>query len=172
MNGLKSWVYFLAHYIDFFLSATVSIIIFLLVAAIFRLEIVAINPGPIIIILLVWINAAISLSFAISTLFGNARNALVGSFLVLLLSIVISIAATAIWNNDPPSPYFIWPPLACYTAVGIINTRAVSLAAPALTVGTMNTSPKLLTAIYYLLVGWVIFFLIALYGHVLYSSLR
>lgn len=167
MNGLKSWIYFLAHYVDFLISATISMTIFLIVAAIFRLEIVSISPGPIILVLLVWINTAISLSFAISTLFGNARNALVGAFLVLLMSIVIAIAATAIWNNDPPSPYFIWPPFACYTAVGIINSRAVSLTAPALTVGTMNTSPGLLTAIYYLLVEWVVFFLIAIYGHVL-----
>ena len=87
------------------------------------------------------------------------------------MSIVISIAATAIWNNDPPSPYFIWLLFVCYTTVGIINTRTVSLAAPALTVGTMNTSPKLLMAIYYLVIEWVIFFLIAIYGQALYSSL-
>ena len=166
MNGLKSWIYFLAHYLDFFLSAVISMAIFLLVAAAFRLEIVSINPGPIIILLIVWINTAISLSFAISTLFGNARNALVGTFLVLLMSIVISIAATAIWNNDPPAPYFIWPPFACYTAVGIINSAAVSLSAPALTASTMGDGGMLLTAIYYLLVEWIVFFLIAIYGQV------
>lgn len=166
MNGLKSWTYFLAHYVDFLLSAAISMIIFLLVAAAFRLEIVSIDPGPISILLLVWINTAISLSFAISTLFGNARNALIGTFLILLMSIVISIAATAIWNNDPPSPYFIWPPFACYTAVGIINTRAVMLDAPVLTVSTMSDGGKLLTAIYYLLVEWVVFLLIAIYGNV------
>jgi len=166
MNGLKSWIYFLAHYLDFFLSATISMCIFLLVAAAFRLEIVSISPGPIIILLLVWINTAISLSFAISTIFGNARNALVGTFLVLLMSIVISIAATAIWNNEPPAPYFIWPPFACYTAVGIINSAAVSLDAPALTAATMGDGGMLLTAIYYLLVEWVVFFLIAIYGQV------
>ena len=166
MNGLKSWTYFLAHYVDFFISAAISMIIFLLVAAAFRLEIVSIDPGPISILLLVWINTAISLSFAISTLFGNARNALIGTFLILLMSIVISIAATAIWNNDPPSPYFIWPPFACYTAVGIINTRAVMLDAPVLTVSTMSDGGKLLTAIYYLLVEWVVFLLIAIYGNV------
>ena len=166
MNGLKSWIYFLAHYLDFLLSALVSMAIFLLVAAAFRLEIVSINPAPIIILLIVWINTAISLSFAISTIFGNARNALVGTFLVLLMSIVISIAATAIWNNDPPAPFFIWPPFACYTAVGIINSRAVSLDAPALTGSTMSDGGKLLTAIYYLLVEWVVFFLIAIYGQV------
>jgi hypothetical protein len=169
MNGLKSWTYFLAHYVDFFLSAILSMSIFLLIAAAIRLEIVSINPGPIIIILTIWINTAISLSFAISTLFGNARNALVGTFLVLLMSIVISIAATAIWNNDPPSPYFIWPPFACYTAVGIINSRAVSLDAPALTTSTMGDGGKLFLAIYYLLVEWVAFFLIAIYGHVIPS---
>src|ERR1700735_3798742 len=158
MNGLKSWIYFLAHYVDFFLSATASMAIFLLVAAAFRLEIVSINPGPIIIVLLVWTNTAISLSFAISTLFGNARNALIGTFLVLLMSIVISIAAVAIWDNNPPSPYFIWPPFACYTAVGIINSRAVGLDQPALTGSTMTDGGKLLTAIYYLLVEWVVFF--------------
>jgi hypothetical protein len=141
-------------------------IIFLLVAAAFRLEIVSINPGPICILLIVWINTAIALSFAISTIFGNARNALIGTFLVLLMSIVISIAATAIWNNDPPSPYFIWPPFACYAAVGIINTRAVMLNAPALTAGTMSDGGKLLTAIYYLVVEWFVFLLIAIYGHV------
>jgi len=47
-NELILWIYFLAHYIDFFLSAMLSIVIVLIVAAIFRLEIVAINPGPII----------------------------------------------------------------------------------------------------------------------------
>jgi hypothetical protein len=166
MNGLKTWIYFLAHYVDFLLSATISMTIFLLMAGAFRLEIVSINPGPIIILSIIWINTAISLSFAISTLFGNARNALVGSFLVLLMSIVISIAATAIWNNDPPSPYFIWPPFACYSAVGIINSRAVSLNAPALTASTMGDGGKLLTAIYYLLVEWIVFFLIAIYGQV------
>jgi len=50
--------------------------------------------------------------------------------------------------------------------IGIINTRAVSLDAPALTVSTMSDGGKLLTAIYYLLVEWVVFFLIAIYGHV------
>src|SRR5271154_4497372 len=166
MNGLKSWIYFLAHYLDFLLSAVISMAIFLLVAAAFRLEIVSINPGPIIIVLIVWVNTAISLSFAISALFGNARNALVGTFLVLLMSIVISVAATAIWNNDPPSAYFIWPPFACYAAVGIINSRAVGLDQPVLTVTTMSGGGKLLTAIYYLLVEWVVFLLIAIYGHV------
>lgn len=86
------------------------------------------------------------------------------------MSIVISIAATAIWNNDPPSPYFIWPPFACYTAVGIINSAAVSLDAPALTAATMGDGGMLLTAIYYLLVEWVVFFLIAIYGQVSPSS--
>jgi hypothetical protein len=166
MNGLKSWIYFLAHYVDFLISAFLSMAIFLLAAAAFRLEIVSINPGPIIILLIVWINTAISLSFAMSALFGNARNALVGTFLVLLMSIVISIAATAIWDNDPPSPYFIWPPFACYTAVGIINSRAVSLDAPVLTASTMGDGGNLLTTIYYLLVEWVIFFLVAIYGQV------
>jgi ABC-2 family transporter protein len=166
MNGLKSWIYFLAHYLDFLLSASISMLIFLLVAAIFHLEIVSINPGPIILLLIIWINTAISLSFAISTLFGNARNALVGTFLVLLMSIVISIAAVAIWDNNPPSPYFIWPPFACYTAVGIINSRAVGLDAPALTASTMGDGGELLIAIYYLLVEWVVFFLIAIYGQV------
>jgi hypothetical protein len=164
MNGLKSWTYILAHYTDFLISAFISMSIFLLVAAAFRLEIVSISAGPIIILLLVWINTAITLSFAISTVFSNARNALVGTFLILLMSIVISIAATAIWTNDPPSAFFIWPPFACYTAIGIINTRAVGLAAPVLTVGTMNTGGKLLTAIYYLLVEWAVFLLIAIYG--------
>src|SRR5437762_12621000 len=166
MNGLKLWIYFLANYVDLFVSAISSMSIFLLMAAAFRLEIVSINPGPIIILLLVWVNTAISLSFAISTLFGNARNALVGTFLVLLISIVISIAATAIWNNDPPSAYFIWPPFACYTAVGIINSRAVSLDAPALTPATMEDGGKLLTAILYLVVEWALFFLLAVYGQV------
>jgi hypothetical protein len=166
MNGLKSWIYLLAHYVDFLISAIVSMIIFLLVAAAFRLEIVSINPAPIIILLIVWINTAISLSFAISTIFGNARNALVGTFLVLLMSIVISIAATAIWNNDPPAAFFIWPPFACYTAVGIINSRAVGLDAPVLTGSTIGDGGKLLTAIYYLLVEWVVFFLFAVYGQV------
>src|SRR6266516_358820 len=105
MNGLKTWLYFLAHYMDFALSAGVSMVIFLLMALAFHLEIISINPGPIIILLLIWINTAISLSFALSSIFDNARNALVGTFILLLMSIVISISAAAIWDNQPPSPF-------------------------------------------------------------------
>ena len=49
---MKSSVYFLAQYADFLLSAGVAMIIFLIIAAAFRLEIVSISPEPIIIILL------------------------------------------------------------------------------------------------------------------------
>jgi hypothetical protein len=166
MNGLKTWIYFLAHYIDFLICAGASMIVFLIVAAAFRLEIVSINPGPIIILLLVWINTAISLSIAISSLFDNARNALLGTFIILLLSIVISIASAGIWDNNPPSAFFIWPPFACYTAISIINSRAISLAAPAVTARTIGNEPKLWTAIVFLVVEWVIFFLLAIYGEV------
>lgn len=169
MNGLKTWVYFLAHYLDFALSAALSMIIFLLMAVAFRLEIVSINPGPIIILLIVWLNTAISLSFALSSIFDNARNALIGTFIILLMSIVISIAAAAIWDNEPPSPFFIWPPFACYTAVSIINARAISLDAPAITIQTIGKDHKLVAAILYLSVEWVIFFLLAIYGQVIIS---
>jgi len=40
------------------------------------------------------------------------------------------------------------------------------LDAPALTAATMHDGGKLLTAIYYLVVEWFIFLLIAIYGHV------
>lgn len=166
MNGLKTWIYFLAHYLDFLICALSSMIIFLIVAAAFRLEIVSINPGPIIILLIIWINTAISLSIAISSLFDNARNALLGTFILLLLSIVISIAAAGIWDNDPPSAFFIWPPFACYTAISIINSRAISLAAPAITVQTIGRETKLWTAMVYLVVEWIVFFLLAVYGEV------
>ena len=166
MNGLSNWVYFLSHYIDFALSATASMIIFLVMATAFSLEIVSISPGPIIILLLVWVNTAISLSFAISCLFDKARNALVGTFIVLLMSIVISIAAAAIWESDPPGPFFLWPPFACYTAVGIINSRAIKLDAPALTTQTMGSDRKLVTALTYLSVEWIVFLLLAMYGEV------
>ncbi len=141
-------------------------VIFLLMALAFHLEIISINPGPIIILLLIWINTAISLSFALSSIFDNARNALVGTFILLLMSIVISISAAAIWDNQPPSPFFIWPPFACYTAVAIINARAISLDAPALTVHTIGNEPKLVSAIAYLAVEWILFFLLAMYGEV------
>jgi hypothetical protein len=166
MNGLKTWVYFLAHYMDFALSSALSMIIFLLIAKAFRLEIVSINAGPIIILLIVWLNTAISLSFALSSIFDNARNALIGTFIILLMSIVISIAAAAIWDDEPPSPFFIWPPFAFYTAVSIINSRAISLDAPAITSQTMGKDQKLVAAIAYLTVEWVVFFLLAIYGEV------
>jgi hypothetical protein len=140
------------------------------VAAAFRLEIVSVNPGPIIILLLVWINTAISLSIAISSLFDNARNALLGTFIILLLSIVISIASAGIWDNNPPSAFFIWPPFACYTAISIINSRAISLAAPAITAQTIGKEPKLWMAIVYLVVEWIVFFLLAIYGEVYHGD--
>lgn len=167
MNGLKAWVYFLAYYIDFVLSAAISAVVFLLFAAIFRLEVVSINPGPVILLLLVWINTAVSLSFALSALWGNARNALIATFLLLLISIFICGAAISVWNVTLPNAFFIWPMFACYTALSIINVRAISLGQPALTIQTMSSEPKLVAALAYLAVEWVIFLLLAFYGHVL-----
>jgi hypothetical protein len=68
MNGLKPWLYFIAHYVEFFVSGLIALTVFLIFARIFRLEIVSISPGPVIVLLLVWLNTAITLSFAISVL--------------------------------------------------------------------------------------------------------
>ena len=69
MNGLKPWLYLVAHYIEFFISGALALTVFLIVARLFRLEIVSINAGPVIILLLVWLNVAIAFSFAISVLY-------------------------------------------------------------------------------------------------------
>ena len=71
MNGLKPWLYLVAHYIEFFISGALALTIFLIVARLFRLEIVSINAGPVIVLLLVWLNVAIAFSFAISVLYVN-----------------------------------------------------------------------------------------------------
>lgn len=128
------------------------------------MEIVSINAGPVVITLLIWINTAISLSFFLSAFFSNARNALLGTFIILLMSIFISVSAVAIWDISPPDPYFLWPPFACYTALGIINARAINLDSPALTVQTMGVDGKLKSALLYLFVEWIAFLAFAVYA--------
>ncbi len=168
MAGLSLRTYFFTRYFEFLLLELISMVVFLLVALAFRLEIISIHAGPIILVIFVWINTAVVFAFFLAAFFSRSRNALVSIFTMLLLSIVIFIAATAIWDDDPSPAFFIFPPFAAYSALGAINDAAIRQGAPAMTASTMTNVVRV--AIYFMLGEWAVFGIFSGYFHVVVQS--
>jgi hypothetical protein len=80
MNGLKTWTYYLSHYIHFYMLHILSSAIFLLIGAAVRMDMfVKTEPGVLILMFFIWGHNQISLAFFLATIFNKSRNAL-GNF--------------------------------------------------------------------------------------------
>lgn len=80
--------------------------------------------GVLILIFFMWGHAQVALSFFFGSIFARSRTALVISFLVILCSVLVSLAADALFEEGAPSAYFIWPPFAFYRILAVVNTAA------------------------------------------------
>jgi hypothetical protein len=80
----------------------------------------------------------ISLAFFFATLSNKSRLALLSTFLVVLCSVVISLATVDLFiDTQAPWLYLCWPPFAFYRALTVINTASYD---PSLVVNFTNTS--------------------------------
>jgi hypothetical protein len=121
MNGMRTWAYYLSHYLTFFVLYTISALIFLISGGVAKMTLFTLtDKGLLALLFFLWGQNQISLAFFFSTLFNKSRFALVIVFLIVLCCVIISLVIDQLFLFDPcPSGYFVWPPF------GTMNSRSI-----------------------------------------------
>ena len=164
MNGLKTWVYYLANFCHFYLLHILASAIFIIMGRITKLDFFTkTEAGVIVILFAVWGLAQIALAFFISVFFNNSRNSLVLSFLLVLTGVVVAEAANALFTSRAPFAMSLWPPFAFYRGLNVINVASYASNATPYTVAMLTGSDEVLASIIFLIVETIIFNLLAVY---------
>ncbi|TPX73229.1 hypothetical protein CcCBS67573_g05503 [Chytriomyces confervae] len=126
MNGVKSWAYYITHYVTFFVLFIFSTLVFIVVGRVTKLDMFT-KTAPFVLIALffLWGNVQIALAFLLATLFSKSRIALVMTFLVVLVGVVISLVLSDLYEDSFQFPVLnIWPPFAFYRGLSLMNTAS------------------------------------------------
>lgn len=161
MHGLSTFTYYLTHYLHFFTLQIISSIIFVISGAIFQLKFfIGTDPGVYLILLFLWANTMVVLSFVLSLFFKKSRFALIMTFVIVILSANVSSLSNIIFQYEvPPNAWFIWPLFAFYEGLNQIGTAAGSSYRLPYQMSDLQGNDPVLTIILYLLVEF--FLLIA-----------
>eukprot|EP00842_Homolaphlyctis_polyrhiza_P004811 jgi/Hompol1/5330/HPOL_004344-RA len=128
MNGMKTWSYYLSHYITFYILYAVSVIFFVVPGLAINLSLFTqTSPALLFVLFFLWGHAQIALSLFFSSLFNRTRFALIVVFLIVLSSVIISLAFPNLYPDQQlPVAYFIWPPFAFYRSLDVLNVASYS----------------------------------------------
>ncbi|RHZ90058.1 hypothetical protein Glove_8g107 [Diversispora epigaea] len=174
MNGLKSFTYFLSHYIHFYTLHIITSIVFVVTGLFFKMEIFTkTQPGVYILLLFIWGHIEIALAFFFSCFFSKSRTALVVSFLIVLCGIIVSIAITYTSRqskSEIPNGYNIWPPFAFCNALSEINYQSVSKTEEAYRMSDLIMGNPVLKSFIYMTVEYFVFILLAIYLNIVIPS--
>ncbi|KAF9976452.1 hypothetical protein BGZ73_008587 [Actinomortierella ambigua] len=123
MSGLKSFTYYVAHYIHFYALHLLSSIMFVLAGLAFKLPLFTkVEAGVFILVFFFWGHVQIALAFFLSCFFSKSRTALVIVFLLVLCGVIVAIATETIFEEDAaPLGYFVWPAFAFYRALSVMS---------------------------------------------------
>ncbi|PVU86199.1 hypothetical protein BB561_006788 [Smittium simulii] len=164
MNGLKYIYYYLSHYIHFFILTMLAGAFFLGAGIGFKLEMfVETSLGLLILLLVIWGNVQISLSFFFATFFNQAKVAQVIVNLIIVWGVIIDATISFIFTTKSPLPYLIWPPFAVYRAIAKMNAAAVSTERPGYRFSDLKPGDEVFNAFIALGISWVVFMAIAVY---------
>ncbi|RKP20418.1 hypothetical protein ROZALSC1DRAFT_28087 [Rozella allomycis CSF55] len=164
MNGLKSFPYYATHFIHFYILQLISSLIFIIVGVIFQMEFfIQTDPGVYVILFLLWNFAMISLSFFLSLFFDHSRTGVVVTFLVLLCGVVVNLAATMLFDKSAPLAFFIWPPLAFYRALTVINIASFTADASPYKMSSLTLDNEVSIILMFLAIEGLIFLILTVY---------
>ena len=165
MNGMKTWAYYLSHYVTFFILFALSSSIFLL-SGVFSSLTLFTRTDPLLLVFLfaVWGNVQIAMAFTLSTVFNKGRIALVISFLLVLCSVIVSLVIGQLFTDDrAPSALFLWPPFAFYRVLNLINFATLDVALRPYTFSDLVGDNEVATATWFMFVEIPAFFFLAYY---------
>ncbi|OLY82583.1 ABC transporter A family member 9 [Smittium mucronatum] len=171
MNGLKLSYYYLSHYLHFFILSLWSFVFFLISGRIFKLEMFNQSSiGVLVILLIIWANAMISVSFFLSSIFKKSGSSQVLVYLIVLWGVIIDSAISFIYTNSPPLAYLIWPPFAMYRAMSRLNAVAISTERPGYTFSDIVPGDDVFNCIIALIIGWFVYLILAVYLNLVIGS--
>ncbi|KAJ3180018.1 hypothetical protein HDU87_002241 [Geranomyces variabilis] len=165
MNGLRAWTYWAAHYVHFFCLHVLSSLVFVIAGRATKMELFTLtSAGVIFLVLFMWGHAQIALSFVMGSMFSRARTGLVVSFLIILCSVLVSLASDTLFvTGSPPSAYFIWPAFAFYRILTVLNQAAYQANSRPYTMSRIKPGDEVFTAIIFLLWEWAFLMLLAVW---------
>ncbi|KAJ3157651.1 hypothetical protein HDU89_000027 [Geranomyces variabilis] len=165
MNGLRTWTYWAAHYVHFFCLHVLSSLVFAIAGRATKMELFTrTSAGVLILVLFMWGHAQIALSFVMGSMFSRARTGLVVSFLIILCSVLVSLASDTLFVRDsPPSAYFIWPAFAFYRILTVLNQAAYRFEERPYTMSRIKPGDEVFTAIMFLLWEWAFLMILAVW---------
>ncbi|CAG8563001.1 1690_t:CDS:2 [Ambispora leptoticha] len=165
MNGLKSFAYYLTHYIHFYSLHIITTIVFIVTGIIFRMEFFTLtDPGVYILLFFFWGHIQIALAFFFTVFFSKSRTALVITFLLVLCGVIISLSTTNLFlDSKAPGYYFIWPPFAFYRSLTVINRHSVSKTLLPYRMSDLTGNDEVLTAIIAMIAEFFFFMGLAFY---------
>ncbi|TPX65501.1 hypothetical protein SpCBS45565_g05163 [Spizellomyces sp. 'palustris'] len=165
MNGLKAWAYWLAHYVHFYCLHILSAAVFLIVGRAARMDMFTkTGPGVLILMMFMWGHAQVALAFVFGSMFSRSRTALVVVFLIILCSVLVSLAGDTLFvDNSAPTAYFIWPPFAFYRILTTVNRSSYRSGMIPYTMDRVRPGDEVFTAIMFLLWEWALLMIIGLW---------
>ncbi|CAI2173390.1 3335_t:CDS:2 [Funneliformis geosporum] len=166
MNGLKSFAYYLTHYIHFYTLHIITSIIFVITGLLFRMEIFTkTQPSVYIILLFIWGHVQIALAFLFACFFSKGRTALIVTFLMVLCGVLVSLATASLFRGreGASTTYFFWPPFAFYRALSLINIASVQRDRKPYTLSDLTWGNEVLSAIISLVIEYFIILSLSTY---------
>ncbi|OLY81822.1 ABC transporter A family member 7 [Smittium mucronatum] len=164
MNGLKLRYYYLAHYIHFFILSIWSSFFFILAGKIFKLELFTRTElGLLALIMILWSNVQVSLSFFLSTLFKRSSISQVFVYLIVLWGVIVDAAISLIYTRTAPTAYLIWPPFAMYRILDTLNIASISTNRPPYIISDLVPGNDVFRYVMALVIGWFVYLMLAMY---------
>jgi len=160
MNGMKSITYYITVYLTNLILSLISMFCFCFTGLIFGMELFVQTEMKLLALeFFLWSNVTVILSFLISLFFKKNSSALVGSFLVVLLSVILGISLYTIFENN--EFYFYWAPFAFFYILIKMNLDAINKFP--YKYSDLVPGNKLYTATRYLVIDYIILFVLTLY---------
>jgi len=120
MNGMKSIVYYIFIYITDLILCMASMFCFVLAGKLCNMNLFAqTSPQVLLLLFFIWSNILVEISFIFSFFFKRSSTALVISFLIVLISIILAFALYT--EMESTYSYFIWPPMAFYYILYVLG---------------------------------------------------
>ncbi|KNE54506.1 hypothetical protein AMAG_00477 [Allomyces macrogynus ATCC 38327] len=164
MNGLHEGIYWLAHALHFYVLHIICVVVFILTGLAFKLDFFTrTDAGVYIVLFILWGTAQVAVSFFLSAFFSKSRNALVVSYLVVLLSVITNVAAGQLFDGRAPVAYLIWPAFAFFRALTVINTASFSATQVPYKMSMLRGNDEVLACMIALIIGTVVYALLSFY---------
>ena len=162
MNGMKSRTYYITVYLTNLFLSMLSMTFFNLAGYLCGFDLFVRTDWRILVIeFFLWSNIIVILSYFFSIFFKKNGSALVGSFLVVLISIIFGLTTYMIFFENPI--YYIWAPLAFYNILIELNSKALDLEHEAYHLKDLVPGDRVYVATKYLIIDFIVLFILVLY---------